>query len=59
MRLVILSNFFFPIVVKLLFADAKYAFNRSVERGALGLSEFVPDFWNGIVAVMFGDVKHE
>ena len=54
-----LGNFLFPVVVKLLFADAEYAFDGPVQRSAVRLSEFVPDFWNGVIAVMLGNVEYK
>ena len=54
-----LGDFFFPGVVQFFFANAQYFFDGSVERGAVGATQFLPDVRNGFVTVVLDDVKYE
>ena len=59
MRLVVLRDFFFPCLVKFVFADAENLLDSPVERCAVGASQFLPNVRNRFVAIVLGDIEYE
>ena len=54
--LVGVGDFFFPVVVELLFADAENFLDGSVECHAVVFGHLMPNLGHGIFAVFFADV---